>query len=85
MDKDRIILDVLARHKDPVSLHELYAAMEQGASERTLRRLLKVLVEQGQVLATEGKKTAGINSCNPLLLWEGIKKLPLTPSQNPNI
>lgn len=56
MDKDRIILDVLARHKDPVSLHELYAAMEQGASERTLRRLLKVLVEQGQVLATGGKK-----------------------------
>lgn len=56
MNKNMVILDALARKEDPFTLDELYEAIEGSISERTLRRMLKDLAEQGKINLIGGNR-----------------------------
>lgn len=49
MNQQNIILDVLARNKNAISLSELSEQLNHAISDRTLRRLLRALAEQGKI------------------------------------
>ena len=49
MNKNMVILDALARKQGAFTLGELHEALNHSISERTLRRILKVLAEEGKI------------------------------------
>ncbi len=52
MNKESIILDVLARKQEPQSLKDVLSATHFSIPERTLRRTLKVLADNGKITLT---------------------------------
>jgi len=75
MDKSLIILDALARKK-AFTLSELAIALENTISERTLRRLLKVLAEEGKIKYSGGKKNRQYQLIERSSLNTSIPELP---------